>query len=146
MELVDEGLEILDERQCRRLIESVRVGRVAFPEGAVAVVLPVTFAVVGGDILFHTGTGMKLNAAREGRTVSFEVDEIDPLAEQGWSVLAVGRASLASPKARSRAEAMGLYPWPAGDRRHVVQIRPTFFSGRRVLSGATKGDRPELPH
>ncbi len=135
MELVDEGLEILDEGECRRLIATVQIGRVAFNSGAVPVVFPVTFAVVGGDIMFFTGAGMKLDAAREGRTVSFEVDEIDALAEQGWSVLMVGRASLASGAAKSRAEALGLYPWAAGDRQHVVQIRPNFVSGRRVFHG-----------
>jgi nitroimidazol reductase NimA-like FMN-containing flavoprotein (pyridoxamine 5'-phosphate oxidase superfamily) len=85
--------------------------------------------------MFFTGPGTKLDAAQEGRMVSFEVDEIDPLAEQGWSVLVVGRAELASDASRARAQAVGLYPWAAGDRRSLVRIRPEFVSGRRVLLG-----------
>jgi uncharacterized protein len=136
MELVDEGLEILSELECRQLIEAADIGRVAFSTGAVPVVFPVTFTVVGGDIMFFTGTGMKFDAAQEGRAVSFEVDHIDPLPQRGWSVLVVGRASLASPASRARAEALGLYPWAPGDRQHLVQIRPNFFSGRRIFHGA----------
>jgi len=136
MELVDEGLEILSEVECRQLIETADIGRVAFCMGAVPVVFPVTFAVVGGDIMFFTGSGMKFDAASEGRAVSFEVDHIEPLPQRGWSVLVVGRASLAAPASRARAEALGLYPWAAGDRQHLVQIRPNFFSGRRICHGA----------
>jgi nitroimidazol reductase NimA-like FMN-containing flavoprotein (pyridoxamine 5'-phosphate oxidase superfamily) len=135
MELADEGLEILDEPECFRLMETVRVGRIAIARGGIAAVFPVTFTKVTGDIMFFTGPGTKLDAAREGRMVSFEVDEFDPLAERGWSVLLVGRAQLASEAAKARARALGLYPWAAGDRRSLVQIRPEFVSGRRVLLG-----------
>jgi nitroimidazol reductase NimA-like FMN-containing flavoprotein (pyridoxamine 5'-phosphate oxidase superfamily) len=135
MKLADEGLELLDEHECLRLVDTVRVGRVAIARGAVPAVFPVTFARVGGDIMFFTGPGTKLDAAQEGRLVSFEVDEIDPLAEQGWSVLIVGKAELASEASRTRAQALGLYSWAAGERRALVRIRPEFVSGRRILLG-----------
>jgi nitroimidazol reductase NimA-like FMN-containing flavoprotein (pyridoxamine 5'-phosphate oxidase superfamily) len=135
MELADEGLEILDEPECLRLIETVRIGRVAIARGAIPAVFPVTFTRVGSDIMFFTGPGTKLDAAREGRMVSFEVDEIDPLAEQGWSVLLVGRAELASDALKARVQALGVYPWAPGERRSLVRIRPEFVSGRRVLLG-----------
>ncbi len=128
-----DGVEILGEDECRRLIATAKVGRVAVCIDAVPVVVPVTFAVVGGDIMFFTGAGTKLDAAKERRTVSFEVDEIDAGAERGWSVLVVGPASLASLAAKARAEALGLYPWAAGDRQLLVQIRPISLSGRRIL-------------
>jgi uncharacterized protein len=133
MELTDEGLEILDDHECLRLLGTVRIGRVAISRGAVPVVLPVTFALVGGEIMFFTGTGIKLNAALEGGTVAFEVDDIDVDSESGWSVLVVGCAGPASPSSRARAEALGLYPWAAGDRQQLVRIRPEFVSGRRLL-------------
>ena len=135
MELADEGLEILDEPECFRLMETVRIGRIAVARGGIAAVFPVTFTTVSGDVMFFTGAGTKLDAAREGRMVSFEVDEIDPLAEQGWSVLLVGRAQLASEAAKARAQALGLYPWAAVERQSLVQIRTEFVSGRRVLLG-----------
>src|SRR5260370_41213971 len=120
---------MLCEPECRRLLEQSQIGRVATVRDGIATVLPVTYAVVGGDITFFTGDGMKLDAARGEEPVSFEVDHIDVPGQWGWSVLVVGRASLAGPLLRSRAEALGLYPWAAGDRPHRVRIRRTSISG-----------------
>jgi hypothetical protein len=129
---VDSGLEILDESECIRLLHTVRIGRVAVSLGEVAAVLPVNFVMLGTDILFFTGTGVKLNAALSASTVSFEADEIDVDAQTGWSVLAVGPTERTDAGMRSRVEALGLYPWAAGDRHYLVRIRPTFLSGRRI--------------
>src|ERR1035441_3220228 len=133
MRASDEGLEILDDEECWRLIRTARVGRVAVSVGAVPAVFPVAFVVVGCDILFFTGSGIKFDAAREGRSVTFEVDEIDVVAETGWSVLALGPIVPASPVSKARAQALGLYPWAAGDRQQLLRIRPDFLSGRRIL-------------
>jgi len=133
MHATDEGLEILDEAECWRLMRTARVGRVAVANGPAPAVFPVAFVVVGSDILFFTGSGIKFDAAREGRSVSFEVDEIDAVAEMGWSVLAVGPIVPASTASKARAQALGLYPWAAGDRQRLLRIRPDFLSGRRIL-------------
>jgi nitroimidazol reductase NimA-like FMN-containing flavoprotein (pyridoxamine 5'-phosphate oxidase superfamily) len=133
MTAIDEGLQILDEEECWRLMRTARVGRVAVGMGAVPAVFPVAFIVVGSDILFFTGSGIKYDAAREGRSVSFEVDEIDVVAEMGWSVLAVGPIAPASSVSKARAQALGLYAWAAGDRQQLLRIRPDFLSGRRIL-------------
>jgi hypothetical protein len=133
MELIEDGLEILDDRECLRLLQTVPVGRVAVGHGDLPAVLPVTFLVAGGDIFFFTGPGLKLTAAEERRSVAFEADEIDAVAQLGWSVLAVGPASVVGPATRARVEALGLYPWAAGDRHRLVRIRPEFLSGRRLV-------------
>jgi nitroimidazol reductase NimA-like FMN-containing flavoprotein (pyridoxamine 5'-phosphate oxidase superfamily) len=132
--LVDSGLEILDESECIRLLHTARIGRVAVNLGEMAAVLPVNFVMLGPDILFFTGTGVKLNAALSAASVSFEADEIDADTHTGWSVLAIGRAERTEGGVRSRVEALGLYPWAAGDRHNLVRIRPTFLSGRRILA------------
>jgi nitroimidazol reductase NimA-like FMN-containing flavoprotein (pyridoxamine 5'-phosphate oxidase superfamily) len=134
-EFADEGLEILSDRQCLELLRTARVGRLAVCMGAIPAVLPVTFGLVGGDVMFFTGTGLKLNAALRKQSVAFEVDEIDLTSESGWSVLVVGRAVAAEAAARARAEALGLYPWAPGERHHLVRIRPELMTGRRILTG-----------
>jgi nitroimidazol reductase NimA-like FMN-containing flavoprotein (pyridoxamine 5'-phosphate oxidase superfamily) len=131
--VTDAGLEILDDGECVRLLGTTPVGRVAVCVGDAVAVLPVNYAMLGSEILFFTGPGLKLDAVLTARTVTFEADEIDAVARTGWSVLAVGSADLVDSWLRSRAEAVGLYPWAAGDRRHLVRIRPSFLSGRRVL-------------
>jgi nitroimidazol reductase NimA-like FMN-containing flavoprotein (pyridoxamine 5'-phosphate oxidase superfamily) len=129
---IDEGLEVLDEEECLGLLASARVGRVAIGMGAVPAVLPVNYVLVGSDVMFFTGPGLKLNAALEGRSVAFEVDNIDVKRHMGWSVLVAGPISPADPGSRPRAEALGLYPWVAGDRHHLIRIRPESVSGRRI--------------
>jgi len=132
--LADNGLEILDEHECVRLLHGGQVGRLAFELGDVAAVMPVNYEMLGSDILFFTGAGAKLDAALESSTVTFEVDEIDAVLRTGWSVLATGKAERADGAERVRVEALGLYPWAAGDRHHLIRIRPNFFSGRRILA------------
>jgi nitroimidazol reductase NimA-like FMN-containing flavoprotein (pyridoxamine 5'-phosphate oxidase superfamily) len=131
--LASEGLELLDEAECRALLESQRIGRVVIVAGAVAAVFPVNYGVVGGDIVYFTGEGTKLAHAAEPTAVSFEVDAFDVVARTGWSVLVVGTARVADPDEAERARALGVYPWAAGARSHAVRIRPELVTGRRIL-------------
>ena len=136
MTLSDDGVDILSEGECRRLLEQTRVGRVVIATGGIAVVFPVNYGVIGGDILFFTGEGTKLSAADHEMTITFEADAVDVENESGWSVLVVGVASVAADAAlRARAEAIGVYPWAAGDRHRLVRIRPDVITGRRIATG-----------
>ena len=132
--LIESGQEILDEGECIRLLHTARIGRIVVTLGELAAVFPVNYAMLGSDIFFFTGPGVKLNAAIDSAEVTFETDEIDLAGRIGWSVLATGRAERTDGAQRSRVEALGLFPWAAGDRPHLVRIRPTFFSGRRILA------------
>jgi uncharacterized protein len=132
VDLVDNGLEILSQAECVHLLGTVKVGRVAITAGEIPIVLPVNFGLVVGEILFFSGSGVKLVAADERRTVSFEADEFDVATRTGWSVLVAGRLERAGDIGCSRALDLGLYPWAAGDRRELLRIRPTFWSGRRL--------------
>ncbi len=133
MEWVDEGLEILSEEACRELLATASVGRVAVTLSALPIVLPVNFGMLDGDVVFATGDGLKLRAALDEAVVGFEVDEIDPLAETGWSVLVVGPARLVTdPDEIARIRALGVRPWVRGAGGHWVRIVGTFLSGRRI--------------
>ncbi|MDE3086994.1 MAG: pyridoxamine 5'-phosphate oxidase family protein [Acidobacteriota bacterium] len=119
------------------LLAGVRVGRVAVSIGAVPAVFPVNFGVVDGTIVFRTGTGTKLDAATRNAVVAFEVDDLDPLYHEGWSVLVVGVADELTDRALlQRAEALPLSPWAPGRRDHFVRLQPEFVSGRRIFQGA----------
>lgn len=135
MVLRDDGIELLTEAECRRLLARERVGRVVVVTGGLGVVFPVNYGMIGGDIAFFTGEGTKLTAAGQGAMVTFEVDAIDLDDESGWSVLAVGTATLADAGLRARAEAIGVYPWAGGDRHRLVRIRPDVITGRRIATG-----------
>jgi nitroimidazol reductase NimA-like FMN-containing flavoprotein (pyridoxamine 5'-phosphate oxidase superfamily) len=133
-ELSDDGLDILSEEECLRLLDSRRLGRVAICLGSIPAVLPVNYAMVGGDVMFFSGPGVKLDAAVRGQSVTFQVDDIDVIQEWGWSVMVTGRMDEAGSAYRARAESLGLYPFAAGARRHLLRIRPDFVSGRRIIT------------
>jgi nitroimidazol reductase NimA-like FMN-containing flavoprotein (pyridoxamine 5'-phosphate oxidase superfamily) len=133
------GLDVIDERECWRLLASQAVGRVAVIVGHYPQVFPVNHIVDGHSILFRTGVGTKLWAI--GRSnVTFEVDEIDPENRTGWSVMVRGSARevdlsrdvgvVVGPE--SARAAIGDLPWAPGDRDHVVRIIADAVSGRRI--------------
>jgi hypothetical protein len=128
----DDGIELLDESECRRLLATVTFGRVGITMGALPVILPVNYAVIDGDLVFATSGGTKLRAALRNAVIAFEVDAIDPRTRTGWSVLAVGQcAELTDGPAYAAARAEGPVPFAAG-RDHFVRLIPEFLSGRRI--------------
>ena len=133
--LVDEGLVILAEEECLELLGRHHVGRVAVTVGALPAVFPVNYALMDGAIVFRTGDGTKLRAALDHTVVAFEIDDYDPFAHGGWSVLAVGLASELEGEALARARDLPLRPWADGDRHHFVQIVPEVISGREITHG-----------
>jgi len=134
----DEGIESLDEAECRALLGDSGIGRVAVSIGAVPAVFPVNYSVLDGDVVFRTGTGTKLDAAVRKAVVAFQVDDVDPVYHEGWSVLVVGVADeLRDPDVLARAEHLPLLAWAPGPHEHMVAIHPEFITGRRIVQGHT---------
>ena len=74
--------------------------------------------IVGGDYL-----------------VAFEVDAIDEIGRQGWSVLIQGpRTDRVFQTERESAELAGVEPWAAGERELFTRIVPNRVTGRRIQS------------
>ena len=73
----ERSLEVLDEDECRRLLPTAAIGRLAFTEGALPAIQPVSFGVAGNQIVIPTRVGSKVAAATRGAIVAFEVDAID---------------------------------------------------------------------
>lgn len=57
------GLEILSYDECRRLLSTEAVGRIAYVANGSPVVLPINFTLHGGSIVFRSGRGAKLESA-----------------------------------------------------------------------------------
>ena len=137
----DQGLELLEESECLALMGRATVGRVAVTVGALPAIFPVNFALSDGAVVFRTGEGTKLAAATDHAVVAFEVDDWDPLEHTGWSVLAVGKASVVDdPDQVSRLSRLPLAPWAGGTREHFVSMPIEFVSGRRIDHGTAAGD------
>jgi hypothetical protein len=128
----DEGLDILGEDECLRLLGTVPIGRVGVCSGALPAILPVNFELYGRSIVFRTGQGSKLDAAVRFAVVAFQADHYDPLYHTGWSVLAVGQARDITDNVDLIATDPTVRPWAGGERQHYVTIEAEFVSGRRI--------------
>ena len=122
------------EPECRALMGSVPVGRVAFVVSGPPLVLPVNFTLSGPEILITTAAMSPLaELARAGRLVTFEVDDIDEPSRLGWSVLCHGPARLVLEQGDHDSDGLRLVrPWIGDDRQTVVAIRPRSMTGRRI--------------
>ncbi|MEU2773578.1 pyridoxamine 5'-phosphate oxidase family protein [Streptomyces sp. NPDC007162] len=129
-------LRDLDADECRALLSTHGVGRIAVTsaDGRPAVV-PVNYEVVDDAIVFRTAPRSVAASAAETE-VAFEVDHVDEALSQGWSVLAVGPASVVTdPEAvRGLARRAHSTPWAGGVREMWVSIRPTSLTGRRITA------------
>lgn len=132
--LLNPQLLDLSPDECRTLLSTHGVGRVAVSasDGRPAVV-PVNYEVVDEAIVFRTAPDSVAASALETE-VAFEVDHVDEALRQGWSVLAVGPASVVTePDAvRRLTQRAHTTPWPGGEREMWVAIRPTSLTGRRI--------------
>jgi nitroimidazol reductase NimA-like FMN-containing flavoprotein (pyridoxamine 5'-phosphate oxidase superfamily) len=139
-------LEPLDEAECLRLISPGGIGRLAFTGRYGLTVLPVNYKLHDGSIMFRTSQGsptdedLRTGIAHAEYEVAFEIDEIDPATEAGWSVLIQGSAHhMATEAERAAARASGVEPWAGGSREHAIRITPTRITGRRLRRPAAPG-------
>ncbi|MGW3449344.1 pyridoxamine 5'-phosphate oxidase family protein [Streptomyces sp. NPDC001076] len=132
--LLHPRLRELGPQECRALLSTHGVGRLAVtaPDGRPAVV-PVNYEVMDDAIVFRTAPRSVAATAAETE-VAFEVDHVDEALSQGWSVLAVGPATVVTePEAVRRLTRQAhTTPWAGGEREMWVSIRPTRLTGRRI--------------
>ncbi|MFH8618691.1 helix-turn-helix domain-containing protein [Streptomyces sp. NPDC017979] len=136
--LRDAELRVLDEGECRELLATGGVGRIAVTTSEGPAVVPVNYAVSGDRIVFRTAPGT-VPAAAADTEVAFEVDRIDDAFSSGWSVLVVGDAQgVTDPElVRALEEHADDLSWAGGDRSLWLEIVPRRVSGRRIVNAAT---------
>ena len=133
------ALRTLDADQCRALLVThrPRLGRLAFVDGEWPIVLPVNFALDGDIVYFRTAAGSKLDAAVRRDRVAFQLDHVDEVWEEGWSVLAFGRLRVVDdPEELARARRLPLRPWAGGDKPHYLRLEMLSLSGRCIAFSA----------
>lgn len=135
------GLEPLAEHECLARLRAAHFGRVALSSGALPVIFPIHFALLGRDPVFRTDPGSKLIAASAGQVLCLEVDELDPESHTGWSVIVTGRAEvLSDPDDLAAAKELPLRPW-VGRGDSYVRVTASLVSGRTVVAHAD--DEPD---
>jgi hypothetical protein len=132
----DQGLVVLDDEECKELLGQGWLGRIGLIIGTAPAIFPVNYRFSDDAIFFRTGPGVKLEAARRGDVMAFEVDEVDRVNEEGWSVLLVGPSSVVTDDAVLEGAPVPVRPWAPGQRDHLVRIEVSFVSGRRITQHA----------
>jgi Pyridoxamine 5'-phosphate oxidase len=135
-------LEHLDEAECLRLISPGGIGRIVYMGRYGLTVLPVNYKLYQGAIVFRTsqdsptGEDLQTGIAHAEYDVAFEIDEIDPVAREGWSVLIHGPAHhMTTDAERAEVEESGVVPWPGGEKENAIRITPDRITGRRLRRG-----------
>jgi nitroimidazol reductase NimA-like FMN-containing flavoprotein (pyridoxamine 5'-phosphate oxidase superfamily) len=133
----DRMIEELDEAECLRLISPGGVGRIAYTSRSGPAVLPVSYRLHDGAVVFRTAEHGPLDEdLRTGirgaeYRVAFEIDDIDLANRQGWSVLIQGPAHHVTEAERAALQA-DIDTWAPGERELWVRIVPSRVIGRRA--------------
>jgi nucleotide-binding universal stress UspA family protein len=127
-------LEEIPEAECLALLAGHGVGRLAVNADGQPLVFPVNYLLDGHTVAIRSDPGTKLDWASLGR-VAFEIDHIDPVHHEGWSVLVqgVGQDITDGIDAWSRrVRSASLSPWAEGEKAHWLAIVSPQISGRRL--------------
>ena len=144
--------EIADPAELRRILAGATVCRVAMVEGDRPYLLPLSFALDGGDLVLHSArAGRKIEALRRNPAVCFEVEEgveVAPAATacdfgmRFRTVIGFGEAEFVEDPAE-RARLLALfgprYGAPPGDlpaaevkQTCVIRVRVRELTGKRA--------------
>ena len=127
-------LERLTRAECRQLLPSATVGRLAVPTPNFPIVEPVSFAVIEGELVVAVRAGSAGDAVAAGTTLSFEADALDHARRRGWSVVVSGPVEELDddvvPLVRPQ-----LGPWPVADNDRLLLIRSERITGQRIVPG-----------
>jgi len=136
----NDGFRELDRPECLRLLADVPVGRIVHTRQALPAVLPVNFCLDGdGAVLLRTSAASKLVRAVDGAVVAFEADQIDAVANSGWSVVVIGRATVVTdPGERARLCRVGPRSWAPSPEEVFVRVEPDLVTGREFVGGRTQ--------
>lgn len=129
----------LDLAECRALLGSAEVARLAVAVSGEVEIFPITIAADdAGGYVFRTAPGTKLLELTINGHVALEIDGWT--AEEAWSVIAKGRAvEVESQREIDEIDRLPLVSWTATPKYRVVRVVPTSITGRRFLR------RPALP-
>jgi nitroimidazol reductase NimA-like FMN-containing flavoprotein (pyridoxamine 5'-phosphate oxidase superfamily) len=132
--MTDAWLEELPLDDCLRLLRQGSVGRVAVDTEGGPVVLPVNYRLVESSgptwVALRTRPDNVLD--QTPIRAAFEIDEIDPLHHEGWSVLVRGTLQPVDPDAAGFRERFDPEPWVATERDAWLIIEPFAITGRRL--------------
>ena len=135
--MAEAWLEELSNVECLELLRSRSVGRLGFTVDGYPFVVPVNYRLVEASgatpdawIALRTRPGNVIDQASDN--VAFEIDNIDPFHEEGWSVLVRGTLHEIDPDVSAIGERFDSHPWITAERDAWLIIEPFAVTGRRL--------------
>lgn len=128
----------LTRDDCLQLLGTGGLGRVVFTASALPAVQPVSYVLHRDEVIFRVADGGSLSDATRHAVVGFQVDDIDPVTQAGWSVVGVGRAYAISDADRRSTPLLD-------SATHVVAVPMQQLTGQRVQLGDTDAARHGRP-
>jgi nitroimidazol reductase NimA-like FMN-containing flavoprotein (pyridoxamine 5'-phosphate oxidase superfamily) len=131
----------LSQAECQAYINEGKVGRLAFATPHGLRMVPLNYTANAGVIAFRTLAESELGRYGEGAEAAFEIDEVDLMREQGWSVVAYGRLERPS----EADEVWDIHgwrnptPWSGDERAFHLKLRWHSLTGRRLMSRRSTG-------
>jgi nitroimidazol reductase NimA-like FMN-containing flavoprotein (pyridoxamine 5'-phosphate oxidase superfamily) len=113
----------LTDAECRVLLRSRTLGRVALVSGALPLIIPVEYVFDESSITFRSGHDIELRSSAPGDVIAFEVDAYDPESGEVASVHVLGRTSVFTEPHASVAR-----------QQEYVRLHCEIVRGRRVQS------------
>jgi len=125
-------LEPLDLEQCLAHLRFHTIGRIAVIVDDGPVLFPVNYRLVEAVgstwIALRTRPGNSID--RPGTKVAFEIDDVDPVHQRGWSVLVLGTLVPIDPDLP--AGGVDPAPWIEAERDAWLAIEPSSITGREL--------------
>jgi nitroimidazol reductase NimA-like FMN-containing flavoprotein (pyridoxamine 5'-phosphate oxidase superfamily) len=134
-------LERLSRAECRQLLPSASVGRLAVPTPQFPTLEPVSFALIEGELIVAAKAGSAGEAVAAGTVVSFEADVLDHVGRSGWSVTISGEIEDLDADVAALVRPF-LVPWPVADGDRLLLVRSERITGQRVVAAPSAS--PEL--
>ncbi|KHL18563.1 nitroimidazol reductase NimA-like FMN-containing flavoprotein (pyridoxamine 5'-phosphate oxidase superfamily) [Mumia flava] len=127
--MANERLRTVDAGEARELLETARVGHLAY-DGAEGVdATPVNFRVDGDRVVVRTADDSALARAERPQRVVMLVTYLERLAQKAWSVKVRGTLSEPPPEALPEVEPA---PWTGAPGTVLLEISLDEITGRRV--------------
>lgn len=140
---MDDTNRDLTAEECHHLLGTRGVGRVALTTPTGTRIVPVNYAVYGDAIVFRTAAHGELGTYGPNSSAVFEIDNLDHIQRQGWSVVATGRLAVVDdPDERADIRRTAdPTPWADGLRGLYMKLSWRDLSGCRLgkLSSAGFG-------
>lgn len=125
----------LTRAECLELLRTQDVGRVVLTLDALPVVVPVGYQLQDGGIVLRTHTDSRLVAAAVNAIVAFQVDDLDGVDGEGWSVTVTGAARPLEPTAERLVAVPDVRHAAERGADFLVEIHPTVVTGMLLRTG-----------